>query len=221
VAVCGTGADGFQPRAFLGDQPQRSSRVPPLPLRLAWANPGCTLRRRICARRFALPVPHARPTCSSASGNGISTVCPSPTPLGLGLGPTHPTWMSLPSEPSAMRGGCLRTSLLLLMPAFALEWPPPPITRGLRQPFDAPLPRRSDRFGIRSFGGTLEPAPAPHLRSSRSDLHGDGDPFSRSYGANLPSSLTRDHSFPLVLLHPATSGGLRYGRTRLPPPSVS
>jgi hypothetical protein len=43
-----------------------------------------------------------------------------------------------------------------------------------------------------------------------------GRPFSRSYGANLPSSLTRAHPFPLVLSHPATSVGLRYGHARPP-----
>ena len=32
------------------------------------------------------------------SGTGILTGCPSPTPLGLGLGPTNPTWTDLPSE---------------------------------------------------------------------------------------------------------------------------
>jgi len=43
-----------------------------------------------------------------------------------------------------------------------------------------------------------------------------GRPFSRSYGANLPSSLTRAHPFPLVRSYPATRVGLRYGRARLP-----
>jgi hypothetical protein len=42
-------------------------------------------------------------TFPAACGNGISTVCPSPTPFGLGLGPTNPTWMSLPSEPLGIR----------------------------------------------------------------------------------------------------------------------
>src|SRR5437667_5915798 len=41
-------------------------------------------------------------------------------------------------------------------------------------------------------------------------------PFSRSYGVNLPSSLTRDHSSTLAHLCPATSVGLRYGRSRHP-----
>jgi len=37
-------------------------------------------------------------------------------------------------------------------------------------------------------------------------------PFSRSYGAILPSSLERFISRALVLLHPPTCVGLRYGR---------
>ena len=61
-----------------------------------------------------------------------------------------------------------------------------------------------------------EPAPAAPARFLRKGVHAQGRPFSRSYGANLPSSLTRDHSLPSVRLHPATSGGLRYGRPRLP-----
>ncbi len=43
-----------------------------------------------------------------------------------------------------------------------------------------------------------------------------GHPFSRSYGVNLPSSLTRTHPSTLVLSHPATRVGLRYGRSRHP-----
>jgi len=43
-----------------------------------------------------------------------------------------------------------------------------------------------------------------------------GYPFSRSYGVNLPSSLTRDHSSTLAYLCPATGVGLRYGRSRHP-----
>ena len=40
------------------------------------------------------------------------------------------------------------------------------------------------------------------------------DPFSLSYGANLPSSLTMSRSSALVLSHPATCVRLRYGRWR-------
>ena len=66
------------------------------PARLAAATP---------ARRRAYLTPSPRKTWSSFSGNGISTVCPSPTPYGLGLGPTNPTWMYLPSEPLGIRWG--------------------------------------------------------------------------------------------------------------------
>jgi len=36
-------------------------------------------------------------------GTGMFTGCPSPTPLGLGLGPANPTRIDLPSEPSGVR----------------------------------------------------------------------------------------------------------------------
>ncbi len=62
------------------------------------------------------------------------------------------------------------------------------------------------------LGLLLHPPPA----GMASMLHGQGDPFSRSYGANLPSSLTRTHPSTLVLSHPPTCVGLRYGRSRLP-----
>ena len=53
---------------------------------------------------------------------------------------------------------------------------------------------------------------APQVRFTREGLHAPGGPFSRSYGANLPSSLTRTHPSTLVLSHPPTCVGLRYGR---------
>lgn len=40
----------------------------------------------------------------------------------------------------------------------------------------------------------------------------EGHPFFQSYGANLPSSLTRFHSRALAHLCPPTCVGLRYGR---------
>jgi hypothetical protein len=46
--------------------------------------------------------------------------------------------------------------------------------------------------------------------------HYTGHPFSLSYGVNLPSSLTRNHSFALELSLLPTSVGLRYGRSRRP-----
>ncbi len=43
-------------------------------------------------------------------------------------------------------------------------------------------------------------------------LHTQGRSFSRSYGSNLPSSLTKVLPFPLWYLPSPTSVGLRYGR---------
>ena len=62
---------------------------------------------------------------------------------------------------------------------------------------------------------SLEPAPCGPLgltarRHSRPTLA--GRPFSRSYGANLPSSLTEDHSSTLRVFPLPTSVGVRYGR---------
>ena len=90
--------------------------------------------------RSAYRTPRRAGTLTSAGGDGISTVCPSPTPFGLGLGPPNPTRMDLASETSAIRWGRLLTSLKLLMPAFALVWAPPSLTGRLRRPYDAPLP---------------------------------------------------------------------------------
>jgi hypothetical protein len=56
------------------------------------------------APRSALLAPSPGRTCASARGDGISTVCPSATPFGLALGPTHPPRMDLAEETSAIRG---------------------------------------------------------------------------------------------------------------------
>ena len=44
-------------------------------------------------------------------GSGILTGCPSPTPFGLGLGPTNPTRINLPSETLDLRGPCFSHDL--------------------------------------------------------------------------------------------------------------
>ena len=51
-----------------------------------------------------LTYPPASPHRSTPGGTGILTCCPSPTPFGLGLGPTNPTRINLPSETSDLRG---------------------------------------------------------------------------------------------------------------------
>jgi hypothetical protein len=73
-------------------------------------------------------------------------------------------------------------------------------------------------FLVNSRLSRFAAAPA---RSTGKRLHALGHPFSRSYGVNLPSSLTMDHSSTLAHLCPATSVGLRYGRSELPPTCVS
>jgi hypothetical protein len=101
---------------------------------------GHRVGRSICALRWMYRPPHWGRTWSSAGGNGISTVCPSPTPFGLGLGPTNPPRMNLAAETSAIRWERLLTFLTLLMPAFSLPSAPPPLTGRLRCTGNAPLP---------------------------------------------------------------------------------
>ena len=48
-------------------------------------------------------LPHRVPPSLLPGGSGILTGCPSPTPFGLGLGPTNPTRMNLPSETLGFR----------------------------------------------------------------------------------------------------------------------
>jgi hypothetical protein len=94
VSVCGTGGSLLRRRAFLGDRTHtllaRRPGVTDL-LRLPPALPsaGCVIRPR---RARAPP-----------AGTGLLTRCPSPAPLGLGLGPTNPTRTSLPSETLGFR----------------------------------------------------------------------------------------------------------------------
>jgi hypothetical protein len=99
-------ARGFSWRLGAAKSPSVARRLSPAsglpPARLDAATP---------APRSAFPAPSPGRTCSSACGNGISTVCPSPTPFGLGLGPTHPPRMGLPEETSAIRGACFSQAL--------------------------------------------------------------------------------------------------------------
>ena len=99
MSVCGTGTRGLPTEAFLETQPG-SHR---LWLPAACPRPSQGRAAAAPSQRATLLAPHPRRTRSSARGHGISTVCPSPTPRGLGLGPTNPTRMSLPSEPSGFR----------------------------------------------------------------------------------------------------------------------
>ena len=107
MSVCGTGARGLPPGAFLGGRPRPNRRGSPPgspPPRRPLAGAPARLDAASPAPRSALPAPSPGRTCSSARGDGISTVCPSATPFGLALGPTHPPRMDLAEETSAIRG---------------------------------------------------------------------------------------------------------------------
>jgi hypothetical protein len=59
------------------------------------------------------------------TGTGISTRCPSTTPVGLALGPDSP-WADWPGPGTlGHSAGKVLTCLSLLMPAFSLPHPPP------------------------------------------------------------------------------------------------
>ncbi len=105
----------------------------------------------------ALPILLCHCLCQTpAGGTGISTSCPSPTALALGLGPDLP-WEDEPS-PGNLKLSTIKilTSFSLLIPAFSLALRPPPLTVRLR-----PTARRSstptylygtsDASSVRSF----------------------------------------------------------------------
>jgi hypothetical protein len=109
--------------------------------------------------RFGGLAPPDLPPCvppslvTAATGTGLVTRCPSPTPRGLGLGPPHPQMISMAAEPSGIRWG-----------GFA-----PPSRYSCRHSLSRPLQRRSraafaaDRDAplpfsrIRGVGAVLEP----------------------------------------------------------------
>ena len=82
-------------------------------------------RPRILSNRCALPTSPRPPVGQTRPcGTGILTSCPSPTPCGLGLGPTNPEWIILPQEPWGLRWRGFSPRLALLIPAFALPCAP-------------------------------------------------------------------------------------------------
>jgi hypothetical protein len=108
--------------------------------------------------------PPGQPRCVPPSlkrnvgGAGILTRCPSPTPCGLGLGPTHPEWISLALEPLGIR--CAGFS-----PASRYSYrhsPLPPLQRCLtarlrRRRQCSPTAPATELAGSRGVGTVLEP----------------------------------------------------------------
>jgi hypothetical protein len=106
-------------------------------------------------------LPFSVPACFNVylGGAGILTCFPSPTPLGLGLGPTHPQLINMAAEPFGLRwGGFTPPSRYLYRHSHS-----PPLQPCSRSTFtadgDAPLPSctMSPSHTIRGIGADLEP----------------------------------------------------------------
>ena len=84
-----------------------------------------------CGTGFSFSGSHAMPAsprvliCMSA---GISTCCPSTTPLGLALGPDFPRADQLYPGILGYSAWRILTSISLLIPAFSLQYAPPLLT---------------------------------------------------------------------------------------------
>ena len=84
--------------------------------------------------------------------------CPSLTPCGLSLGPTHPGWINLAQETLGFRRLRFSRSLSLLIPTFSLLLRPAHlIDCAFILPQNAPLPRMALRPYSHSVGSMLEP----------------------------------------------------------------
>ena len=93
------------------------------------------------------------PTVLSHCGTGISTCCPSATPLGLALGPDLPRADQLYSGNLGYSAIRILTLFSLLIPAFSLPCSPQLLPVLLPPACNAPLPT----FRFLSFGGAFQP----------------------------------------------------------------
>jgi hypothetical protein len=83
------------------------------------------------------------------AGHGISTVQPSPTPYGFGLGPTDLQRTNLPEEPLGFRRTGFSPVFSLLIPAFSLPPGPPLLTVWLLSRAErSPTARRKAKLKI-------------------------------------------------------------------------
>ena len=95
------------------------------------------------------------PTVLMIHGTGISTCCPSTTPLSLALGPDLPRADQLYSGNLRYSAGRILTFLSLLIPAFSLLTNPLLLPVQLRLGKNAPLPIDIHQF--LSFGSVFQP----------------------------------------------------------------
>ena len=97
---------------------------------------GILIPGQVCAFRV--------PTFLSNDSTGISTCCPSTTPLGLALGPDFPRADQLHSGYLGYSARRILTFVSLLIPAFSLQYGPRLLSVPLLSVFIAPLPIISD-----------------------------------------------------------------------------
>ena len=152
VSVYGTGTryaiaaflDGWTHRLpyFSSVRVTASDRTPDLP---------CVLLPRLRRSSHSRPRLSLRvPTVLITRGAGISTCCPSATPLGLALGPDSPRADQLYPGILGYSAARIPTSLSLLIPAFSLPARPQPLSVLLPSDRNAPLPYLHRRYpGLR------------------------------------------------------------------------
>ena len=125
VSVCGTGAVDIH-KTFL------ALFQTCFPTKFQSLAPGSTIARVVPFQSV--------PLLKSFDGYGISTVCASATPFGLTLAPD----LLGADEPSSKNlrfsANMILTYFSLLIPAFSLEYSPPPLSLRLHPVFDALLP---------------------------------------------------------------------------------
>ncbi len=82
----------------------------------------------------------------------MCTSCPSPTPFGLGLGPTDPGTINVAQETLDLRRAGFSPAFALLVPAFALVLTPHglPFVLRLLRTYDARLPTSLARRSMAS-----------------------------------------------------------------------
>ena len=97
------------------------------------------------------------PTFLLYCGTGISTCCPSTTPLGLALGPDFPRADQLYPGNLGYSAGRIPTFLSLLIPAFSLRYSPLPLPVQLLPVPAAPLPEAALWRPPPGFGGVFQP----------------------------------------------------------------
>ena len=146
VSVCGTGVEQLAGKPFVAVQVS-GTRAWPKPCPRARFSVNGTglpyLPTSLNDPRLVAPGPPRHPAVVKRvpNGAGLSTCCPSPTPRGLGLGPTHPLRSDRAAETSDIRRWGFAPHESLLIPTFALAPAPRRLTLTVHCRSDAPLPR--------------------------------------------------------------------------------